>query len=490
MKRTIRKAIIVSAAGSVLLALAATGPLAVASPAAVPDVTDATAAGRVIVSYKASAAEARSDKAAAADTTDKAQDVDQRLRFQGRAPTGDVVINLGGRQSRAEVAEVLAEYRSDPSVAFVAPELVMKSMAEGGDPSDTRYGEQWDLFEPVGGMNVPAAWAKSTGQGTNVAVIDTGYVRHSDLGANVRGGHDFISSAASARDGDGGDSNPNDEGTWGSAQECGTKTDVKSSWHGTHVAGTIAAIADNGKGIAGVAHQAKILPVRALGKCGSGGSLDIAIGIQYAAGVPMTNFPTSPDPAEVINLSLGGASKTCPWYYQNAIDKAVARGTTVVVAAGNSNEDVSGHTPANCNNVITVASTNRQGDRAFYSNFGAKVDVAAPGGEVRRAEDAPGTVTTPENGILSTVNTSQAGPTGRESYAPMMGTSMAAPHIAGLAALLKSADPGLSPARIETLIKGNARSLPGTCTGGCGAGIADSTKTLAALSSSSEGLRD
>ncbi|MYS07042.1 S8 family serine peptidase, partial [Streptomyces sp. SID6041] len=150
------------------------------------------------------------------------------------------------------------------------------------------------------------------------------------------------------------------------------------------------------------------------------------------------------------------------------------------VAAGNSNANASGFTPANCANVINVASTSREGNRSYYSNFGSIVDVAAPGGETRRATDTPGTVTTPENGIYSTLN-SGATTQSSENFKPYQGTSMAAPHIAGLAALLKSAKTSLTPAEIETAIKTNARPLPGTCTGGCGTGIADTAKTVNAV---------
>ncbi|UZI33879.1 S8 family peptidase [Streptomyces sp. VB1] len=462
---------------------AATANAAPTAPAATAQAPSAVAAERLVVTYKAAAAEARSDKAAAADAADKAEGVDQSLRFDGRMPTGEVVVDLDGMQSKAEVAEVMAEFRADPNVLAVDPDIVMRSMAEGASaPNDTDYAKQWDLFESTGGMNVPDSWPKSTGKGVNVAVVDTGYVQHSDLHANVTGGYDFIVTPDTSRDGDGSDPDPTDEGDYGSKEECESENDETSSWHGTHVAGTIAALTNNDKGLASVAPDAKVTPVRALGKCGIGSSLDIAIGVLWAAGVPLENWPANPDPAEVINLSLGSKS-ACPAYWQRTIDRAVARGATVVVAAGNSKEDAAKHSPANCDNVITVAATDRGGDRAFYSNFGDTVDVSAPGGETRRESDTPGTVTTPANGIWSTVNAGQTTAT-TEAYKPMMGTSMAAPHVAGLAAQMKAAKPSLTPAQIEQLIKDNARPLPGTCTGGCGTGIADATKTLAAVTGS------
>ncbi|MGW8990366.1 S8 family peptidase [Streptomyces zhihengii] len=483
MNKPTRRALSAVAATATLLGLAATSATAVAvTPAASGTAAPsaAVAAERLIVGYKSGVQEARSNGVAAADAQDKAADAGQELRFERRTGTGAAVFDLGEKKSKSEVADLMAEFRADPDVAFVEPELIAQPLAVAADPNDTDYAKQWDLFEATGGMNVPGAWPTTTGAGVTVAVIDTGYVAHSDLAGNISGGYDFISDAARARDNNGRDANPADEGDWYAVGECGTNTTPSdSSWHGTHVGGTIAAVTGNGKGIAGIAYGAKIQPVRVLGKCG-GSSVDIADAITWASGGTVPGVPANPNPAKVLNLSLGGASATCPSTYQNAIDGAVSRGTTVVVAAGNSNQDVSGFTPANCNNIVSVASTNREGGRAFYSNFGAKIDISAPGGETRRATDTPGTVTTPENAILSTVNASKTSPT-TETYKPSMGTSMAAPHIAGLAALMKAAKPSLTPAQIESAMKANARPLPGTCTGGCGVGIADTAKTVASL---------
>jgi serine protease len=376
-----------------------------------------------------------------------------------------------GRTSRAGIDEIVEAFEADPDVAYAEPNTRAYATAT---PDDPHYAGQWDLFESTAGMRVPGAWEKSTGRGTVVAVLDTGYVSHSDLAANIVPGYDFVSGAAEARDGNGRDGNPADEGDWFAAGECGVTYDSPSSWHGTHVAGTIAAAADNGKGVAGVAYGAKIQPVRVLAKCG-GTTADIADAITWASGGTVPGAPANPTPADVINMSLGG-SGTCSSTYQNAINGAVGRGTTVVVAAGNSNANAANFTPASCNNVITVAAGDRQGNRADYSNYGTVVDITAPGGETA----------TRTNGILSTLNSGSTVP-GGENYAYYQGTSMAAPHIAGLAALAKSADPALSPARIEQLVKSNARPLPGTCSGGCGAGLADAAATVAAAGGDSGG---
>ncbi|MFJ4776837.1 S8 family serine peptidase [Streptomyces sp. NPDC088762] len=467
-----------------LLAGSATASVALAAeiPGAAPAASVATPAAPVqnlIVGYKASATEASSNTAAAVDAAAKGKKAGKKTTFDRRLGTGAALVSLGGTTAPAEAANVMAQFKADPDVAYVEPDTRAYAMAV--TPNDTEYAKQWDLFEPTAGMNVPAAWDKSTGSGVTVAVIDTGYVAHSDVAPNVVAGYDFISDSTAARDGNGRDSNPADQGDWSAAGECGTgSTASNSSWHGTHVAGTIAAATNNGKGVAGIAYNAKIQPVRVLGKCG-GMTSDIVDAITWASGGSVAGVPANATPAKVINMSLGG-SGACGTSYQNAINGAVARGTTVVVAAGNSNSDASGFSPASCANVVNVASTNRTGDRSFYSNYGSIIDIAAPGGETRRATDTPGTITTPENGILSTLNSGTTTP-GAEIYKPYQGTSMAAPHVAGLAALLSAAKPTLTPAQIESAIKANARPLAGTCTGGCGAGLADAAATVTAVTS-------
>ncbi|MCP3819826.1 S8 family serine peptidase [Streptomyces sp. A3M-1-3] len=440
---------------------------------------------KVIVTYKSKTAEATSNTAAKSDAKAKGTETGESLSFERRLAGGSALVDLGGDASKQDLTEVMDAFRADPSVATVEPDIRAYAMAV--TPNDTEYAKQWDLFEVTGGMNVPGSWDKTTGTGVTVAVIDTGSATHTDLSANTVSGYDFISSATDARDGGGRDSNPNDEGDWNATDgECGAGSKASnSSWHGTHVAGTIAATTHNSKGVAGIAYGSEVQHVRVLGKCG-GSSSDIADAITWASGGTVPGIPANPNPAQVINMSLGGASSTCPSVYQNAINGAVNRGTTVVVAAGNSNANASGFTPANCANVINVASTSREGNRSFYSNYGTIIDVAAPGGETRRGTDTPGTVTTPENGILSTLNSGTTTQS-TENYKPYQGTSMAAPHIAGLAALLKSAKSTLTPATIESAIKSNARPLPGTCTGGCGAGIADAAKTVDAVTGTTGG---
>ncbi|WP_197287756.1 S8 family peptidase [Streptomyces apocyni] len=480
------------AASAVILGVTATSSVAFADQAGSSSEPSATAsqtmaqdepgdapAEKVIVTYKSRSDEARSNSAAKRDAAQKGKKTGEKLSFERRLADGAALVDLGDKANAKDVTEVMKAFRADSSVASVEPDL--RAYPTAVTPNDPDYAKQWDFFEPTGGMNVPGAWDTTTGSGVTVAVIDTGYAAHSDLSANTVSGYDFISDSADARDGNGRDADPTDEGDWNATDnECYTGSRASnSSWHGTHVAGTVAASANNDKGVAGVAYGAKTQHVRVLGKCG-GSSSDIADAITWASGGSVPGVPANPNPSQVINLSLGGASATCPTVYRNAINGAVSRGTSVVVAAGNSNADVSGFTPANCDNVINVAATSREGNRAFYSNYGSGIDISAPGGETRRANDTPGTITTPENGILSTLN-SGATTQSSENYEPYMGTSMAAPHIAGLAALLKSADSSLTPSEIETALKNNARPVPGTCSGGCGAGIADAAKTVAAV---------
>ncbi|MEU2747265.1 S8 family serine peptidase [Streptomyces collinus] len=473
----LRRKLISVAVVSTALLTAAPASVAVAQepaprPAAVPAAQTEAAPGvqaeRLIVGYKSGASEAKSNKAAAADAATKADKTGEDVDFQRRLGTGAALVELGSDPTRASVSDVVAAYQADPQVAYVVPDRLNKPTAV--TPNDTEYSKQWDLFESTAGMNVPAAWDTTTGSGVTVAVIDTGYVAHSDLAANIVGGYDFISDTAVSVDGNGRDSNPADPGDWYNDNECGQGIPAStSSWHGTHVAGTIAAATNNGKGVAGIAYGAKISPVRVLGKCG-GYDSDIIDAITWASGGTVSGVPANTNVAKVINMSLGGGG-ACSSATQSAINGAVNRGTSVVVAAGNENTNASSSSPANCSNVITVAATNRAGSRASYSNYGTVVDISAPGGETR---------TSTANGILSTLNSGTKTPSS-ENYTYYQGTSMATPHVAGLAALMKSANSALTPAQIESAIKANARALPGTCSGGCGAGLADAAKTVQAV---------
>ncbi|ODS61747.1 MAG: peptidase S8 [Arenimonas sp. SCN 70-307] len=352
------------------------------------------------------------------------------------------------RKLRTEEAELLMQQiASNPNVEFVQIDRLLKHTLT---PNDTRYAEQWGFTDADAGIRANQAWDIATGTGIIVAVLDTGHVSHSDLNANIVAGYDFISDTTVAGDGNGRDSDPSDPGDYYGGNP--------SSWHGTHVAGTVAAVTNNAKGVAGTAFNAKVMPVRVLGR-GGGYTSDIADAITWSSGGTVSGVPTlsAANVADVINLSLGG-SGSCDTLTQNAINGAVSRGTTVVVAAGNSNANVANFSPASCNNVVAVASVTSASARSSFSNYGALIDVSAPG-----------------SGILSTLNSGTQGP-GAESYASYNGTSMAAPHVAGAVALAQSRRLALglplwTPAEVEANLKSTAYALAGACSGGCGAGI-------------------
>lgn len=367
------------------------------------------------------------------------------------------VLKLARLHTKAE-AEALARRLSfDPAVEFAEPDLRMVPLMT---PNDSSYAQQWDLYESVGGINAPAAWDRTTGSSAiTIAVLDTGLLPHAELSGRTVAGYDFITDLGMANDGDARDPDPSDPGDWG----CNGNN---SSWHGTHVAGTIGAAANNANGIAGINWVSKIQSVRVLGRCG-GYSSDIIDAMRWVAGIPVGGAPNNATPARVLNLSLGG-SGACGASYQNAINDVVARGTVVVVAAGNSGVDASNTSPANCDGVIAVGATTRNGARASYSNFGSRVAISAPG-----------------SSILSTLNTGTTVPAA-DTYALYSGTSMASPHVVGVVSLMLSMNPSLTPMQIKTMLQSSARAFP-TGTGAdctttvCGAGIVDAAAALAAV---------
>lgn len=426
-----------------------------------------------IVSYHDDAYELSSSSARQSDFARVAAETGMRVSSVRTLATGDELVEVRGdaaRFSRNDDVQlrVMQAFARNTSVASVEPD---RRMTIAITPNDTHWGVQWALHAGGGGLNMPAAWPMATGAGVRVAVLDTGITPHSDLTGRVIGGYDFVSNAANARDGNGRDSNPRDEGDWFLAGECGSSYGSNSSWHGTHVTGTIVATANNSKGVAGMAYGATVVPVRVLAKCG-GTTSDIVDAMVWASGGSVSGVPSNPHPAKVLNLSLGGGG-SCGSAYQNAVNSARSRGSVVVVAAGNSNANVANFTPASCNNVIAVASTTKAGGRSSFSNYGARITVSAPGGGAG-------------GDIASTVNSGTREPT-TEGYSYMAGTSMAAPHVAAMAALMLQVDPSLTPAQVTSYMTNYARPLPGACSGGCGAGLIDPAATLIALGSSGPG---
>ncbi|RCS58337.1 S8 family peptidase [Parvibium lacunae] len=375
-----------------------------------------------------------------------------------------------------------------PEVEYAVPNLIARPTYT---PADAAYAtNQWHYFAPtasfsgnttVGGANLPTAWDISLGStSVVVAVLDTGIRPHAGLVANTLAGYDFITSTATANDGDGRDNNPADPGDWITAGESAAGTFAgctvtNSSWHGTHVAGTIAEVANTTGGI-GVAPNVKILPVRVLGKCG-GTFADIIDGMYWAAGFSVAGVPANSNPAQVLNMSLGGSSTTCDAAMQAAVTAIVNSGRVIAVAAGNDGNTVK--TPATCNGVIAVTAHAINGDNASYANYGTTVKISGPGGGNGSNILGPGFR------VYSTLDSGTTNPVG-DTYGNYQGTSMATPHVAGVAALIKSVLPNASPAQVLSLLQSNARPHPagtfcapgGANANNCGSGLLDASASL------------
>jgi serine protease len=441
---------------SLLIGVALFAPVAVSA-------AEATFTDRIIVKYRTAPATGAAQTSQLRGAEQSAARLGVTMSRVRTTALGSHVLKANRRLSIREAEQLARDIAAgDPNVEYAEPDRIMRKTLT---PNDTRYNEQWHYFEATGGINAPPAWDKSTGAGVVTAVIDTGYRPHADLTANLLPGYDFISDTFVSNDGNGRDSDPSDPGDWLNASECepGDPASFEpSSWHGTHVAGTIAAQTNNGSGVAGVAFNAKVVPARVLGKCG-GYTSDIADAIVWTSGGTVSGVPANANPAKVLNISLGGLG-SCGTTTQNAINSARSRGASVIVAAGNENSNSANYTPANCNGVVTVAAVGRNGGKASYSNFGATVEVAAPGGSGGA------------NSVLSTLNTGTREP-GSDSFALYNGTSMATPHVVGVVALMLSAKPTLTPDEVTSLLQSTARSFPATCSQ-CGSGIVNANAAV------------
>jgi len=474
-----------------------------------------------------------------------------------RPMSGDAsVVVLDAPLPLSEAKALAARLASDPAVEYAEPDVMLRPLAT---PNDANFmTRQWNLFPPsasysgtvvvpmgqpavpnvvapaTGGANLPNAWEVTTGAATVViAIIDTGIVNHPDLndaglatlntyvpgpGGRFLPGYDFVSADTvpnagqffSANDGDARDNNPADPGDAVNAgekqafPECefvggNINTNTPSSWHGTHSAGIAAGTTNNTAGIAGIGWNVKVLPVRALGKCG-GAVSDIADAIRWAAGLTVTGVPANPtaNVAKVISIGAGTASGTaCSPALQTAIDAAIGAGSVVIAAAGNDGEFAMS-SPANCVGVVSVTAHVINGENANYSNIGpvggtgaALPTISAAGGGSPASLGALGPIDNPNwDGfyIWSTTPSGGGAPTAPLIYAGIIGTSAAAAQVAGVAALIKSKAANATPAMISSALTTSVQPFPdvSSCAPGrvwagrCGAGMLDATRALQA----------
>jgi serine protease len=407
------------------------------------------------------------------------------------APLSDraEVVSASGISSAALAAALGAE----ADVEYAVPDERRQHHAvpndplyAAGSPATGPASGQWYLRPPLAGVksgiDAQAAWPISTGSdGIVVAIVDTGVrFEHPDLlsvqaGGHLLPGYDMISDATMANDGDGRDDDASDPGDWVGADEaaqsngpfegCSAKD---SSWHGTQVAGLVGALTDNGLGMASVARNVRILPVRALGKCG-GFDSDIIAGMRWAAGLAVPGVPANATPARVINLSLGGDG-SCSAAYQQAIAEITAAGVAIVASAGNS----AGHqvgVPGRCAGVITVGALRHIGTKVGFSDLGPEVAISAPGGNcVNTTAGSPCLYP-----ILTTTTTGTTTPgtaTWSDSVKPSLGTSFSAPLVSGTLALMRAARPTLTVAQATQILKATSRPFPAA---GADAGTAQCT---------------
>ena len=404
------------------------------------------------------------------------------LSYQRAMSMGFHVFRFATPKPLSEAGAILERLRALPEIEQVTEDL---RTSRDLTPNDAAFPTQWNMqsvYTYGGAANLPSAWTMTTGSAsTVVAVIDTGITAHPEFQSRILPGYDFISDPVNANDGNGRDSDASDPGDWTAKHECGYgEPAYTSSWHGTHVTGIIAAAGNNWSGMAGVNWRTRILPVRVLGKCG-GSVSDIIDGMLWAVGLEVPGVPTNPNPAQVLNLSLGGWSPSgCTSAYEEALNRVRATGALVVAAAGNDDNESAYVVPAACEGVMTVGAIDHDGYRASYSNYSVvnAVSVSAPGGDISYYG-------TDGSGIYSTVNSGTKGPVA-SSYAYYQGTSMAAPHVSGIAALALAQDPQISPELLYYSIYLSSHDFPrdSICSSYaetyllCGAGIADAYQTL------------
>ncbi len=403
------------------------------------------------------------------------------LPMQDGRVLGERTQALRGQGLSSSALAAKLRLQDDVEWAVVDERRSIRDIA-GGTPNDPLYAAnasispavgQWYLRAPdaavspststttvVSSINAAAAWLTTPGSASiTVAVLDTG-VRfdHPDLTAKLWPGYDFVSDSTSAGDGGARDADATDPGDYTITNQCGSGTAAStSSWHGTQTAGLVGAATDNSVGMAGSGRNTMVLPVRVLGKCG-GSDSDIIAAMYWSAGIAIpgdTSTPANPHPAKVISMSLGKAG-SCPASYTDVFTALAAAKVTVVIAAGNTN-GLAVEAPANCSGALAVAGVRHIGSKVGYSSIGPQVTIAAPAGN---CVNTTGACLYP---ILTTINKGTTTPSSNgysDSTDISVGTSFAAPIVAGTVALMLSVDPTLTPATIAAKIKSTARAFP------------------------------
>lgn len=482
------------------LALAAGAVSAVAEdPASLP--TESAPLNKVEVEQPARGLIVKLDDDTDAQVADLADDVAAELPedvtiVDSEAGSGELgLLQLSDQVDATDLDDAIDQLEANPDVEWAVPNGVRMPSATA---NDTYYRDYlWNLHG-TWGVRANQAWDVTLGSpNVRVAVIDTGILAgHPDLRGRYVAGRDFVDDEyrcvnractkiryrktfVSANDRNSWDASPADPGDWRSRGTCAQMDAGQSTWHGTHVAGIVAATRNNG-GVVGIAPGVKVQPIRALGRCG-GTDWDIAMGILWASGANVNKYdrrhgriPLNRTPAKVINLSLGAsansimqARQACR-LYGSVARTARARGSILVAAAGNAGIDHRYNVPSSCPGFVSVAATMKNGARAPYSNFGDGIDIAAPGGSgYGEAEEQ----------ILSTWNVGTTRPSSH-AYGFMPGTSMASPAVAAAAALGHSV--GIThPDVLERVMKATARRSSCNATL-CGAGVVDANAIVRA----------
>jgi serine protease len=417
------------------------------------------------------------------------------------------VVMTDAALSRTEMQGVLQDIRNDSTVAYAEIDervFVMagpiKELAVTNDPYESA---QWfpkgpsDTFGSatvVGGANLDIDRANAallSNPVKYVGVVDTGINGHPDMDSNIIGGYDFISDGANARDGDGRDSNPRDEGDINYlGQDASCSASLNSTWHGAEMASLIVAIPNNNMGIAGLAPTARVVPVRAMGRCG-GFDSDVIAAMNWAAGIPISGVPNNPYPASVLSVSLGGVL-SCNMSYQSAISDIVAAGIPIVAATGNEFFNDKIDRPANCRGVISVTSHSMDGKRAtnaqggVFPNIGPGTTLSAPGKDIivisnpATANSAPEAYTTINNGAF---------------FVYRDGTSFSVPIVASVIVRMLQNTAALTPLEIKSYLVNTVRpfvSLSTSCYGNynCGAGMLDGANAIAKAQSAIDPVSD